>query len=696
MNNLTTKSAIFVVTAMLVASCSDPKTNNVKNPYYTSTAPSDSLTPEAMWQFGRVGNVVLSPNKKNIAFTIAFTNIAENASYTDIYTLPTDGGKPQCITSTKENEDQISWTPDGRIAYLAPNNGETQVWTIDPDGSAPTQITNIEGGIEAYQFSPDGQKLLVVKRVRLDQTIADRYPDLPKANARIETDIMYRHWNQWADGTYNHILVVPLAEGKQNGAPTDIMEGERYHSPLMPMGDIRQISWTPDSRSIAYTCKKKTGKEAAFSTNSDIYLYDTQTQQTTNLTEANLGYDINPHFTPDGRYMLWQSMERDGYESDKNRLMLMNIATKEKFDLSANTENNIDYFTLSDDGQSVWAIIDDKAKDQIFRISLENGTISQLTTDTCNYTSVVDAGSFLIAERMSMSAPNEIYKIDKQSGKAVCLSNINTKALSSMEMGNVEERWITTTDGKQMLVWVIYPPHFDANKKYPALLFCQGGPQSTVSQFWSLRWNFQLMAANGYIVVAPNRRGLPGFGREWNEQISGDYGGQNMKDYLSAIDNIAAEEYVDANRLGAVGASYGGYSVYWLAGHHQKRFKAFIAHCGIFNMEQMYATTDEEFFVDWEFKGAPWDTNNAAAQASYANSPHLFVNKWDTPIMVIHGEKDFRIPYIQGLEAFNTAVIKGIEAEFLYFPDECHWVQKPQNSILWHREFFRWLDKHLK
>ena len=696
MNNLATKLAIFITATMLVASCSNPYQNEVKKPYYTSPAPSDSLTPEAMWQFGRVGNVALSPSKKTIAFTITYTNITENKSYADIYTMPTEGGTPQCITSTKANEYQISWTPDERIAYLAPSSDNAQVWTIAPDGSSPLQVTNIEGGVEAYQFAPDGKKLLVVKHIKLDQTIADRYPDLPKANARIETDLMYRHWNKWADYSYSHVLVVELSNGKQNGIPTDIMEGERYHTPLMPMGGIEQISWTPNSQCIAYTCKKKTGKEAAFSTNSDIYLYDIQNHTTTNLTKGNKGYDINPCFTPDGKYMLWQSMEHDGYESDKNRLMLLNLTTKEKRDLSVDTENNIDEFALSADGQTVWAIIDEKATDQIFSINIENGTITKLTTDTCDYTSVTDAGNYLIATRMSMNAPTEIYKVDKQSGKATCLSNVNTEALSSITMGNVEERWVTTTDGKQMLVWVIYPPHFDKNKKYPALLYCQGGPQSTVSQFWSLRWNFQLMAANGYIVVAPNRRGLPGFGREWNEQISGDYGGQNMKDYLTAIDNVAAEDYVDANRLGAVGASYGGFSIYWLAGHHQKRFKAFIAHCGIFNLEQMYPTTEEMFFVNWDLKGAPWETNNAAAVSSYANSPHLFVNNWDTPIMVIHGEKDFRIPYTQGMAAFNTAIMKGIEAQFLYFPDECHWVQQPQNSILWHREFFRWLDKYLK
>ncbi len=696
MKKTTTRLALSLSVVLIVASCNQQTCNDVKNPFSTSAITDSVLTPETMWKLGRVGSATLSPDKKNIAFTITYTDIAEDKNYADIYVMPIQGGKVTRLTDTKENEYQVEWTSDGCIAYLAARNTDPQVWTIKPDGSEKKQVTNIEGGVEAYQFSPDGQKLLVTKRIKLDQTVNDIYPDLPKANARIETDLMYRHWNQWADYSYSHVLFLKLKNGVQEGEPIDIMEGERYHSPLMPMGGIEQISWTPDGRSIAYTCKKKVGKEAAFSTNSDIYLYDIQTAHTRNLTEGNMGYDINPQFTPDGQYMLWQSMEHDGYEADKNRLMIMNLATNEKRELSHATENNVDAFTLSSDGKSVWVIIDDKAKDQIFNITLADGTLTQLTTDVCDYTSVADAGECLIASRMSMKAPSEIYTIDKQTGKACNLSNVNTEVLANIEMGNVEERWVPTTDGKQMLVWVIYPPHFDKNKKYPALLYCQGGPQSTVSQFWSTRWNFELMAANGYVVVAPNRRGLPGFGREWNEQISGDYGGQNMKDYLAAIDNVSAEPYIDADRLGAVGASYGGFSIYWLAGHHEKRFKAFIAHCGIFNFEQMYPTTEEMFFVNWDMKGAPWDKDNAAAMSSYANSPHLFVNNWDTPIMVIHGEKDFRIPYTQGMAAFNTAIIKGIEAKFLYFPDECHWVQRPQNSILWHREFFRWLDKHLK
>lgn len=682
------------------SSCSGPLSSmDNKNPMDLNKIDitAGPLTPETIWKLGRVGEAQLSPDKKTLAFTITYTDIAEDKSYADIYTLPVSGGSPKRLTDTRENEYQIGWTNDGlRITYLAAKQDNAQLWSINLDGKDPKQITNIDGGIDAYRFSPDEQRLVVVKRVKLDQTVNDIYPDLPKANARIETDLMYRHWNDWADFSYNHVFYVNLKDMKQQGEPVDIMEGERFHSPLMPFGGIEQINWTPDSKQIAYTCKKLTGKASAFSTNSDIYLYDIEKGSTKNLTEFNKGYDINPAFTANGSHMLWQSMEHDGYESDKNRLMMLDMASGAVTDLSVNTENDVMAFAPDADGKTIWVISDEHAKDAIFSIDIESKAYSRLTNDVCDYTSVADAGDVLIASRMSMKAPSEIYSIDKKTGEARNISNVNTAALAKVEMGDIEERWVKTTDGKEMLVWVLYPPQFDKTKKYPALLYCQGGPQSTVSQFWSTRWNLELMAANGYIVVAPNRRGLPGFGREWCEQISGDYGGQNMKDYLAAIDNVAAEPFVDENRLGAVGASYGGFSVYWLAGHHEKRFKAFIAHCGIFNFDQMNATTEEMFFVNWDMKGNFYEKNNAAAMKSYSQSPHLFVNNWDTPIMVIHGEKDFRIPYTQGMGAFNTAVMKDIPAQFLYYPEECHWVQRPQNSILWHREFYKWLDKWLK
>ena len=693
----------LIVLIVMITSCStsEPTTNTVSiDQHITSVAnklTGDILTPEIMWNMGRIGTPKLSPDGKQMVFTITYTDIAEDKNYTDIYSLPTEGGALKRLTSSVANEGQPEWLPDGSgISFLKAFEGSAQLWRIDADGADETRLTDIEGGIDMYSFSPDMTQLLYVKRVKLDKTVADIHPDLPKANARIETDLMYRHWNAWSDNSYNHVFVTAFEKGKLSTAGRDLLEGERFHSPLMPFGGIEQISWSPDGKSVAYTCKKLSGMASAKSTNSDIYLHDIATGKVRNLTEGNMGYDMNPLFSADGKRLFYQSMARDGYESDKNRLMMLDLESGNRTDLSAETEDHVASFALDSDGKTVWFISDHHAKENIYKVDIVTGKIAQLTNDICDYTSLADNGDNIIATRMSMSAPTEIYAVSKTDGTSKALTQVNMPVLDKLCMGNIEERWITTTDNRQMHTWVIYPPHFDKSKKYPAILYCQGGPQSTISQFWSLRWNMQLMAANGYIIVAPNRRGLPGFGTEWNEQISGDYGGQNMQDYLAAIDAVSAEEYVDENRLGAVGASYGGFSIYWLAGNHQKRFKTFISHCGIFNFDQMYATTEELFFVDWDLKGAYWEYDNPAAMKSYKASPHLFVNNWDTPIMVIHGEKDFRIPYTQGMAAFNTAKMKGLEAQFLYYPEECHWVNRPQNSILWHREFRKWLDKWLK
>jgi dipeptidyl aminopeptidase/acylaminoacyl peptidase len=539
-------------------------------------------------------------------------------------------------------------------------------------------------------------KIAFAKSVKLDKTVQDMYPDLKYADARIEDDLMYRHWDHWVDPTYSHIFYISYANGATVGQATDIMEGERYHSPLKPFGGMEQVTFTPDGKSIAYTSKKKVGMESAFSTNSDIYLYDIQAASTSNLTEGMMGYDIAPKFSPDGQFLAWESMERDGYEADQNRLFMMNLATGEKKDYTADFDQNVHGLTWTADSKHIYFTSEDKGSNEIFRFDLADNNISQITDGIHNYNSVALAANGLIATQTSMKQPTEIILVNAETGEGTNISKVNEPLLAQLKMGEVEKRWVKTTDNKEMLVWVIYPPNFDKNKKYPALLYCGGGPQSMVSQFWSLRWNFQMMAANDYIIVAPNRRGLPGFGQEWNEQISGDYGGQNMNDYFSAIDAVSKESFVDENRLGAVGASYGGFSVYWLAGNHNKRFKAFISHCGIFNFEQMYSTTEEMFFVDWDYKGNYWDTDNKTAMRSFANSPHKFVKNWDTPMLVIHGAKDFRIPYTQGMGAFNVAKMRGIPARFLYFPEENHWVLSCHNGILWQREFFRWLDTYLK
>jgi dipeptidyl aminopeptidase/acylaminoacyl peptidase len=465
---------------------------------------------------------------------------------------------------------------------------------------------------------------------------------------------------------------------------------------MKPFGGMEQLAWNSTSDQVAYTCRKKTGKEYAVSTNSDIYVYDLKTQETEKITEGMMGYDIDPQYSPDGKSVAWLSMERDGYESDQNRLFVMNLETREKEFVSKDFDSNVENFCWSKDVKTIYFTSVWHGTSQIYAVDLTDKTVRPITQGVHDYASVTLCNDKLVANRHSMSMADEIYAISLDDGTATQLTFENKNIYDQLTLGKVEERWVQTTDGKQMLTWVIYPPDFDPNKKYPALLYCQGGPQNPVSQFWSYRWNMQIMAANDYIIIAPNRRGLPGFGREWNEQISGDYGGQCMKDYFSAIDEISKEPFVDSKRLGCIGASFGGFSVYWLAGHHNKRFKAFIAHDGIFNMEMQYLETEEAWFANWDMGGAYWEKQNPVVQRSYAYSPHQFVDKWDTPILCIHGEKDYRVLASQGMAAFNAAILRGIPAELLIYPDENHWVLKPQNGILWQRTFFDWLDKWLK
>jgi dipeptidyl aminopeptidase/acylaminoacyl peptidase len=689
---------VFLFIIALCIGCSSPKLESGQGfSNKEKKLSSDKLTPETLWLMGRISNTSVSPDEKSVLYTISYTNIEKNNSYSDVYLATLIDGKVTQLTNTEINEVSVKWRPDGqKINFLSAESGDMQLWEMNIDGSQPKQITNIKGGISNYIYSPDLKHMLYTADVKLDEDIHDRYPDLPLANARIEDDIMYRHWDEWEDENYCHIFIANTASGMIEGEQTDIMTNEKFDSPLKPFGGIEQISWTPDSKHIAYSCKKLSGKAYAMSTNADIYMYDVEKKTTTNMTEGMMGYDLNPTFSPDGKYMAWESMERNGYEADKNRIFVLNMSSGEKKDYTVGFDQNAEALSWSAESDKIWFISNHQGTNEIYRVDINDGDIQQVTKGTHNYYSAQAAGKQLVATKSSMSYPTEIFLVNPENGEDNEISFVNKDMLAQLKLGKVESRWITTTDNKQMQTWVIYPPDFDANKKYPTLLYCQGGPQSTVSQFWSLRWNFQLMAANGYIVVAPNRRGLPGFGQEWNEQISGDYGGQNMKDYLSAIDTMAKEPFVNEDKLGAIGASYGGFSVYWLAGNHNKRFKTFVAHCGIFNFEQMYSTTEEMFFVDWDLKGAYWDKENKRAQNSYVNSPHKFVGNWDTPILVIHGEKDFRIPYTQGMGAFNTAIMRGIPARFLYFPEESHWVLSPQNGILWHREFFRWLDSYLK
>ena len=692
------KIALFVVAALLF-SCQQKETTMKKTENFVPETPqleSDVMTPEVLWSFGRLGGAQVSPDGKTVLYTVTYFNIKEDKSYRDIYTIPVEGGEATNITNSAGNESNAVWRPDGKkIGFLSAASGDNQLWEMNPDGSGAKQITKIDGGISGFEYSPDQSRIYYLKSVKLDDNVQDLYPDLPKANARIEDDLMYRHWDTWHDYTYKHIFIADYKNGKV-GEGKDILEGERFDSPMKPFGGNEQVVWSPDGKTLVYTCKKKVGKAYSLSTNSDLYFYHVETGKTINFTSGMMGYDQNPVFSPDGKYIAWESMERDGYEADKLRLFIAELETGEKKDYSSSFDQNVASLSWSDDSKSVYFISDIHATDEIYRLDLADGSIARLTDGVHNYQNVKQVGEKLLAQKVSMSQPAELYLVDPITGKDQALTTVNKGILDQLTMGDVEKRWIKTTDDKQMAVWVIYPPHFDPSKKYPTLLYNQGGPQGTVSQFWSYRWNFQMMAANGYIVVAPNRRGLPGFGQEWNEQISKDYGGQNIKDLLTAIDEMAKEPFVDENNLGAVGASYGGFSVMYLAGNHEGRFKAFIAHDGIFNFEHMYTTTEEMWFVNWDYGGAYWDKTNAAAQRSYKFSPHKYIQNWDTPILIVQGEQDFRVPAEQGLAAFNAAVLRDVPARLLYFPEENHWVLHPQNGILWQRVFFDWLDKYLK
>ena len=660
------------------------------------------LTPEALWAMGRIGSVAPSPDASRVAYTVSYYSVAQNKSNTELFMMNADGSDNTQLTRTAWNEGQPAWIKGGtKLAYLSNESGSSQVWEMNVDGTARHRLTDYDGDIEGFAFSPDGRRLLFIAQVKTVSSVKDKYPDLDKTTGILVTDLMYKHWDEWVT-TAPHPFIADFDGSAVASDAKDILDGEPYESPMKPWGGIEQLAWSPDGQEVAYTCRKKTGLEYAVSTNSDIYVYNVETGQTHNLTEENKGYDTNPQYSPDGRYIAWQSMERDGYEADLNRLFIMDRRTGEKTFLSHSYPSNVDSFVWDDDSKGIYFLGVWHGEVQIYYVALDHpDQVVQLTDGMHDYGSIALCGNKLITTRHSMSMADEIYAVDKvRQGDAFAqntqLTTENKHIYDQLDMGRVKERWMKTTDGKQMLTWVIYPPQFDPNKKYPALLYCEGGPQSPVSQFWSYRWNFQIMAANDYIIVAPNRRGLPGFGVEWNEAISGDYGGQCMKDYFTAIDEMAKEPFVDKDRLGCVGASFGGFSVYWLAGHHDKRFKAFIAHDGIFNMEMQYLETEEKWFANWDMGGAYWEKDNATAQRTFANSPHKFVDKWDAPILCIHGEKDYRILANQAMAAFDAAKMRGVPAELLIYPDENHWVLKPQNGVLWQRVFFEWLDKWLK
>ena len=694
------RKLIFMATLALLATSCQTKEEATKAPITKPeiTIKGGRLTPEALWAMGRINSVLPNEQTNQLAYTVSYYSVEENRSTSWIRIAKEDTDGHLQTQSEWIGYEPAWWGND--IAYLT----EGKLYVKNQAARANKKDICLKGfdkDIEGFLLSPTGDKIILIAQVKTVASTADKHPDLPLASGRVVDDLMYKHWDEWTE-TAPHPFLCELkssksAKGFKELEVTnciDLLEGTLYESPMKPFGGVEQLTWSPDGKTIAYTCRKKAGLEYAVSTNSDIYLYDLATGTHTNLTEGNMGYDTNPSYSPNGKYIAWQSMERDGYESDENRLMICNLATGEQTFLSKGLNTNVDSYYWKDDNALVFSAVW-HATAMLYEINLK-GERTCLTAGQYDYVPAANIGDTYYCLRHSMRKTNEIFRF-KQGEEPVQISQENENIYSQITMGEVVPRWQKTTDGKDMLTWIIYPPHFDPSKKYPTLLYCEGGPQSPVSQFWSFRWNFMMMSANDYIIVAPNRRGLPGFGNEWNEQISGDYGGQCMKDYLSAIDEFVANEpYVDKDRLGCVGASFGGFSVYWLAGHHNKRFKAFIAHDGIFNMEMQYLETEEKWFANWDMGGAYWDKKNKIAQRTFANSPHLFVGEWDTPILCIHGEKDYRILANQGMAAFDAAKMRGVPAQLLIFPDENHWVLKPQNGILWQRTFFGWLDKWLK
>lgn len=686
------------------------------------TLGSDLMTPEALWAMGRVSGYAASPDGKRVVYQVGYYSVEQNKGHQVLYVMDANGKNKRLLTQTADSETDATFTDEGNsIAFLF----KGQLWKMDIDGTNRRQLTNSKVGIEGYKFSPDGTRVILIKSLPYHGSIKVNPSDLPLASGMVVTDMNYRHWDHYVE-SIPHPFVANVTANEIDGG-TDVLGGEPYECPTAPFGGIEQVAWSPDGKYIAYTCRKKEGVAYAISTDTDIFLYDTTTKTTRNLCkpdgyvepaidatksmrdqavnkqagDMSVGYDVNPKFSPDGKYVAWQSMKRDGYESDRNRLCVYTLANGDKNYVTGSFDSNVDDYCWNNDSKTLYFIGCWHACVNVYQTNL-NGQVKQLTDGWYDYGSPRLLGNKLLITRQSMSHPDDLFVItpSKAEKKSTVLqiTDENKNILDQLAIGKIQERWVKTTDGKQEQVWIILPPHFDATKKYPTLLYCEGGPQSPVSQFWSYRWNFQIMAAHGYVIVAPNRRGLPGYGQAWNEEISGDWTGQCMDDYLSAVDDATANlPYVDKDRLGCVGASFGGFSVYYLAGHHNKRFKAFIAHDGAFNLESMYTDTEEAWFSNWEYDDAYWNKDMTAnAKRTYDNSPHKFVGDWDTPILCIHSEKDYRINYNQGMGAFNAARLRGVPAELLLFPDENHWVLKPQNGILWQRTFFGWLDKWLK
>lgn len=730
------------------------------------------MTPEVLLAFGRLSDPQVSPDGKHIIYGVSYTSTTENRSVRNLFICKLDGTENQQLTFSGKNIGNARWSLDGKNIVFTLGG---QIWAADLVGGQKgwelkdtRKLSDIPAGIGEFKLSPDQSKVMYISYVKSAvKSPADCYEDLDKATAYTTDDLMYRHW----DHTVMEIPHTFVADFDLNGEITpassmDILEGEKelYELPTEPWSGLEQLDWSPDGKFIAYSCRKLAGKKYAFSTNTEIYLYDVSTGES-QVIDMKGGYDTDPVWSPDGTKLCWVSMERDGYEADKQRLMVADVKISDESgvmpavsgikDVTATFKYNVSGPAWSADSKSIYFASLAEGIEGMFvaEASADGWNIERITGDDMWYdfgspfhvAEAEDGSKTLYTTWCSMDFPSELVAVKvnpkgartsgiKTALKAECplmeagveytqLTHENDHILSQLDIHETEARYVKTVDGKDMLTWVLYPPQFDPKKEYPSILICLGGPQGTLSQGWSYRWNYRLMASQGYVVVLPNRRGTTAFGQEWTEQISGDYPGLNMQDYLAAARELKAEPYV--GKMAACGASYGGYSVYYLCGTHENTFDAFIAHAGIFNEEHMYMTTEEMWFPNFDNGGthetvidprvgthecpigpagdgvtfggikqggSPW-SNDPKAVRHYALSPHKLVTKWHTPLMVIHGAMDYRVPVDEGMAAYNAAQMMGVPSRLLIFPDENHWILKPQNALMWHREYFRWLDQ---
>ncbi|MCI3937103.1 S9 family peptidase [Chryseobacterium aahli] len=643
------------------------------------------MTPEILWTLKKVGVQAVSPDQSSLIYKVGQVDLKTEKTKNENYFLNVLNNQSSKIDLGKKA--LIQWDKNGLYAQ----EGD-KIFLSKDSGKTWTEFYTI-GEVDNIVISPDGKKIAFSKQVLVEKLMGkDKYADTPKTTAQVYTDLNHRHWDYFNEGKYNHVFVVDVSANVDSAK--DLLEGKTWDSPQRPFGGAEDFVFSPDSTQLLYVTKPKSGKEYSTSTNTDIFAYDLASGATKNLTETNKGYDVNPKFSPDGKSLLWQSMERDGYEADKNDIKMMDWKSGKLSNLTKAWDESVsgDVF-WSGDSKNIYFTAAYRGTKQLFSLDTKSSKVQQITKGDFDINEIfADQKSSLLVSKTDINHASELFSVNLKNGELKQVTEANKDSYAKLAQGKSELKMVKTSDGKEMGVWFHYPPNFDPNKKYPTLVYCQGGPQSALTQFFSTRWNFALMAANGYIVVAPNRRGMPGWGTKWNEEISRDWGGQPIRDYLSATDYAKTLPYVDGDRVAAVGASYGGYSVFMLAGVHNNRFKTFIAHDGLFDMKSWYLTTEELWFANWDL-GSPWEKPLPKAYTEF--NPSNFVDKWNKPIMIFQGGIDFRVGYEQGQEAFQAAKLRGLKSKFVYFPNENHWVLHPQNGLVWQREFFDWLKETL-